>query len=236
MKFSSSHSYSQETESNRRSFIQRAVDTTVNEKEIPFISGRRIDIQPKLTIGSIIGPVLGWEQRRRELDCLRSLFDEMNQQTWWFLRRACRDGNYITSLSGVRYIPEDRADAFGHCWIACQGTKICGEEPTRFFGERYETFREAMKYLSFSVWGHNSYEEDTFNQTHGRELARNNLDGDCSSLCYQAVVSGELRFHGGDSGEDPRGRRVYNCSDITINGHLYRQGWRTIPFEYLERF
>ena len=171
-----------------------------------------------------------------ELACLYLLIDEMARQTRWYLRTACSDGNYLTSLSGVRYIPEDRADAFGHCWIACQGTKTCGEEPTRILGESYEIFREVMRRLTLGIWGHNSYEEDIFNQRHGRELARNNPDGDCSSLCYQAVVSGALRFHGHNTSDDSARPRVYNCSDITINGHTYRQGWRTIPLEHLERF
>jgi hypothetical protein len=149
---------------------------------------------------------------------------------------ACREGNYLTSLAGVRYIPEDRADAFGHCWIGCQGAKNCGQDTTRTYGEVYEMLREAMSLITLGFWGHNSYEEDTFNQRHGRELARNNPDGDCSRLCYQAVVSGALRFHGHHTGENPVRPRVYNCSDITIDGQEYRQGWRTIPLEQLERF
>jgi|GEM_PF-6302161 len=183
-----------------------------------------------------VGPSLSWPVITSQLACLNSLIDEMSRQTRWYLRTACSDGNYLTSLSGLRYIPEDRADAFGHCWIACQGAKTCGEEATRAFGESREIFREVMKYLTFGVWGHNSYEEDTFNQRHGRELARNNPDGDCSSLCYQAILSDALRFHGHHTGNDPARPRVYNCSDIIINGNEYRQGWRNIPLEHLWRF
>jgi hypothetical protein len=190
-------------------------------------------IQRQARTRTFIGPTMEISERLR---CLESLFDEMSSQTQWYLTTACRDGNYLTSRSGVRYIPEDRADAFGHCWIGCQGAKTCGEGVTRILGGAHEVFREAMSYLSLGFWGHNSYDEDTFNQRYGRELARNNPEGDCSRLCYQALLSGALRFHGHHTGDDPARPRVYLCSAITIRGHEYHQGWRTIPLEDLARF
>jgi hypothetical protein len=177
----------------------------------------------------------GIAQGIEEADCLYSLFDELNRQTNWFLPTACSNGDYTTTLSGVRYISESDADAFGHCWIGCQGTRTCGEGSTGRFGRSYEEFREAMRYLTLGLWDHNSYEEDTFNQAHGRELARNNPDRDCSNLCYGAVVNDTLRFHGHQTGPSER-PRVYNCSDITIDGNEYHQGWRYIHFSYLQRF
>lgn len=127
-------------------------------------------------------------------------------------------------------------DAFGHCWIACQGTHACGEEATQQFGEGHEVLREFERTLSLGLIEHNSLEEDIFNQAYGRLLGRNNPDGDCANLCYQAVNGRALRFHLGSSSGDSARPRVYNCSDITLGGHLYPQGWRSIPMEYLERF
>lgn len=190
------------------------------------------NIQRLVDVG--IGADVAFEMEA--IACLRGLFDEMSRQTWWYLETACSDGNYLTSRAGVEYIPEDRADAFGHCWIGCQGAKTCGQETTRSHGGAYEIFREAMSYLTLGLWGHNSYQADTFNQRFGRELARAKPFGDCSSLCYQAVVNGSLRFHGHNTSRDPTRPRVYNCSGITIDGHEYRQGWRTIPEQHLRRF
>ena len=36
--------------------------------------------------------------------------------------------------------------------------------------------------------------------------------------------------------DDPDKVRVYNCSDITIDGHEYTKGWRSFPRELLNRF
>lgn len=215
--------------------IQRTCNCGEEREAIEQNAGGRLAVvqrqAPVISGPSLTGPVIA-----SQIACLRGLFDEMGRQTWWYLRTACRDGNYLTSRAGVRYIPEDRADAFGHCWIGCQGAMTCGQDATRAFGEAYEAFREAMRILTLGFWGHNSYEEDRFNQRHGRELARNNPDGDCSSLCYQAIVSDALRFHGHSTSDDSSRPKVYNCSDITLNGQLYARGWKNIPFEHLERF
>lgn len=185
--------------------IQQEADASQLSKKIQ----RQV---PSESFGELWGETL--YEIGEQIRCLESLFDEMSRQTNWYLRTACRDGGYLTPMSRIRYIPEDRSDAFGHCWIGCQGAKTCGQDVTRFWGESYEDFREAMRYLTFGVWGHNSYEEDIFDQRHGRELARNNPEGDCSSLCYQAVVSSALRFHGHHTGDNPARPRLYNCSDI----------------------
>ena len=187
-------------------------------------------------LGALIGPI-GSEEIVviSEIVCLMGVVDEMERQTRRYLRAACSDGHYITSPVGLRYIPEDHADAFGHCYMGCQGTKTCGEGPTEFFGTSYETFREAMRYVTLGIWGHNSYEEDMFNQAYGRSMARNNPGRDSYDLCYQAVVSGALRFHGHNTSPEPNRIRLYNCSDITVDGHEYLEGWRLIPREYVSR-
>lgn len=167
--------------------------------------------------------------------CLMGVIDEMERQTSRYLRVAAREGDYLTSPAGLQYIPEDHADAFGHCYMGCQGTKRCGEEMTAFLGSGHETFREAMRHITLGIWGHNSYAEDTFNQAHGRSLAQANPGRDCFDLCYHAVVSGALRFHGHNTSEDPNRVRLYNCSDITFDGREYPQGWRLVPREYVSR-
>jgi hypothetical protein len=168
-----------------------------------------------------------------QIRCLSGLFDEMGRQTALYLEQACDNGHCQACLSGVRYIPEDHSDAFGHCWIGCQGAKTCGQDATRSHGEAYECFREAMSYLSLGIWGHNSFEEDRFNQAFGRGLARMNPTHDCASLCYQAILSRALRFHGHSTSGDSERVRIYNCSDITLDRQEYERGWVHMPHQHL---
>jgi hypothetical protein len=180
-------------------------------------------------------PIVYQAVEAQNIACLSGLFDEMSTKTWDYLHAAARDGNYLTALSGLKYIPEDRSDAFGHCWIGCRGTQECGEEATAFYGESYENVREALRYITLGIYGHNSYDADVFNQRMGRQLAHDNPDGDAFDLTYQALVARRLNFHGHSTG-DERGPRVYVCEDIWLGGHLYEVGWRIVPNEFMERF
>ncbi|SIN73009.1 hypothetical protein [Chitinophaga niabensis] len=176
-----------------------------------------------------------FEGAGEDIACLRGLFAEMSTRTWDYLHAAARDGNYLTTLSGLKYIPEDRSDAFGHCWIGCRGTQECGEEATAFYGEAYENAREVMRYVTLGIHDHNSYAEDVYNQRMGRQLAHDNPSGDAFALTYQALVAGQLHFHGHNTGNE-RGPRVYVCEDIRLGGQLYEVGWRIVPNEFMERF
>ncbi len=180
-------------------------------------------------------PVVHTAVEMQSIACLSNLFDEMSTRTWDYLHAAARDGNYLTARSGLKYIPEDRTDAFGHCWIGCRGAQECGEEATAFYGEAYENTREVLRYITLGGYDHNSYEEDVFNQRMGRQLAHDNPDGDAFDLSYQALVAGRLHYHGHNTGGE-RGTRIYVCEDIRLEGHLYEVGWRIVPYELLERF
>lgn len=171
----------------------------------------------------------------RDIACLQELMPEMSTKTWDYLHTATRDGNYLTTLSGLKYIQEDHYDAFGHCWIACRGTQVCGESATAFYGEGREVAREVQRYLSLGYYEHNSYEEDVHNQRVGRELAHNTPAGDAFDMSYQALLTGRLLFHGHSSGNET-GPKVYVCEDITLGGRLYARGKHIVPWEFLERF
>lgn len=175
------------------------------------------------------------EDEARNIACLRNLFGEMSAKTWDYLHTAARDGNYLTTLSGVKYISESRSDAFGHCWIGCRGAQECGQEATFFYGEAYENVREILRSVTLGLYDHNSFEEDVFNQRMGRELARNEPEGDAFAMTYQALVADRLHFHGHSTG-DARGPRVYVCEDIMLGGHLYEVGWHIVPMEFMERY
>ena len=167
--------------------------------------------------------------------CLNGVYAEMVKQTLRYLREASENGDYQTSHVGVRYITEDRMDAFGHCYMGCAGAQQCGAEATQILGEGYEVYREMTAGLILGPTGHNSFHEDFYNQWFGRELARVNPAGNAYQLCYRAVVSGALRLHGRNTSEDPRLIRVHNCADITLDGHEYLAGRRLMPVEYISR-
>jgi hypothetical protein len=76
-------------------------------------------------------------------------------------------------------------DAFGHCWIACAGTKKCGETATAIAGKSREFYRQ---YIGGGP--HDSYEQDTNNQTIGRGFGSKGLD--CFAACDAAVRTGKL--------------------------------------------
>ncbi len=200
---------------------------TVQQESLGFKIQRQFSFSP---------PAVNSHELITLISCLTELNDDMERATSRYLRVACQDGNHLTSASNVKYIPEDRADAFGHCWIACQGTKNCGEQGTAFLGIGREYFREAMAYITLGLWGHNSFTEDVHNQDVGRALAINDPDADTFDQCYQAITNGDLLFHGEHTSDDDERPRVYNCEDITLDEQLYEAGWRSIPMEFLERF
>lgn len=76
-------------------------------------------------------------------------------------------------------------DAFGHCFVACCGTKRCGATATAVAGKGREFWRE---YLDSDP--HDSYEQDTNNQTLGRDFGNKGME--CSAACRNASISGLL--------------------------------------------
>lgn len=79
-------------------------------------------------------------------------------------------------------------DAFGHCWIACEGSRKCGRGPTAIAGTSREIYREIEDTLGGSP--HDSFSQDMNNQSLGRELSF--TAGTCFSLCDSAHTSGSL--------------------------------------------
>jgi hypothetical protein len=76
-------------------------------------------------------------------------------------------------------------DAFGHCFVACCGTRRCGATATAIAGKGREFWRE---YLDSDP--HDSYEQDTNNQTLGRGFGSKGME--CSAACRNASISGLL--------------------------------------------
>jgi hypothetical protein len=134
--------------------------------------------------------------------CLKPLFPQMRRTTRAFNRNFCRtlprretsirlrysgrsmaprsEGTTIT-LTGV---PNNYYDAFGHCWIACEGSRRCGRATTARLGTARELYRE------LDQDPHDSFRQDINNQGYGRELSEE--EGTCSVLCERAVTQRRL--------------------------------------------
>jgi hypothetical protein len=82
-------------------------------------------------------------------------------------------------------VPGKAWDAFGHCFVACCGTRECGSFVTAVAGKGREFWRE---YIDSDP--HDSYEQDTKNQTLGREYGKKGMD--CVVACRTASLSGKL--------------------------------------------
>lgn len=82
-------------------------------------------------------------------------------------------------------VPGKVWDSFGHCFVACCGTKECGAFTAAIAGKGREFWRE---YLDSNP--HDSYAQDTNNQTLGRSYGAKGMD--CEIACRSASLSGDL--------------------------------------------
>lgn len=80
-------------------------------------------------------------------------------------------------------VPANVWDAFGHCYVACCGTKWCGAFATALLGSEYELGRE------LGLGGpHDSHEQDVNNQALGRRFGDEGRD--CVIACRNAALPG----------------------------------------------
>jgi len=95
-------------------------------------------------------------------------------------------------------VPTNYYDAFGHCWVACEMSKLCGWFGTLTLGFGREICRELDKRP------HDSLGPDIYNQHVGRYLAWHGLD--CYLGCYAAVVGRALSLYAPTRGEREHSR------------------------------
>lgn len=132
------------------------------------VDSASVQRQPWWVVVAGPGAILLWAKH-----CLSPLEKPMKDETFVkFLPAYHRDMR--------RPIHNRVWDAFGHCWIACAGTKKCGRMATAIAGKSREFYRE---YIGGGP--HDSYEQDTHNQTIGRGYGSLGLD--CFTMCDAAV-------------------------------------------------
>jgi hypothetical protein len=114
--------------------------------------------------------------------CLEGLFPSMRSVTFdrW-IPQACG-----RSRSGFLHSRE--WDAFGHCWIGCEGTRQCGGPQTWVYGFGRELSREWERLTGGAP--HDSFRQDSTNQLLGRALSVQ--AGTCFSICDNAHRQGLL--------------------------------------------
>ncbi len=175
-----------------KGLIQRFVEST--EPNSPLWEGVK-------DVGSVLSPAFGLGRGVLAADCLMDLEGPMGQITFdrWIPHACAR------SPSG--YLHSREWDAFGHCWIACEGSRQCGRGPTAAAGTVREVYREIEDTLGGDP--HDSFSQDVNNQAHGRELSF--TAGTCYSLCDNAHMIGTLDLSA------PR-RVCANCATYPASG------------------
>ncbi len=114
--------------------------------------------------------------------CMRELFQPMRRITARWAYQTLRgdpDRDFLESREW---------DAFGHCWIACEGTRHCGLNAVTLLGTGRELWRELEDAVDWAE--HDSLWQDIRNQRLGRALAYQ--AGTCCALCNSAYNDGRM--------------------------------------------
>ena len=139
----------------------------------------------------------------------------------WKAARGCLEGLFpnMDSFTFNRWIPEACArsktgflhsrewDAFGHCWIACEGTRQCGGPQTFAYGMGREVSREWESRTGGEP--HDSLTQDVSNQVMGR--AASVKEGTCYSICDGLHKDGLLNLTAPE-------RKCANCKTYPASG------------------
>jgi hypothetical protein len=116
--------------------------------------------------------------------CLEGLFPAMRSETFeTWIPVAC-----ARTKSGILHSRE--WDAFGHCWIACEGTRKCGGPQTWVLGLGRELSREWESRTGGKH--HDSLSQDISNQLIGRVASIQ--AGTCFAICDSLHKNGHLNL------------------------------------------
>ncbi|HWA58699.1 MAG TPA: hypothetical protein VG692_15675 [Gemmatimonadales bacterium] len=83
-------------------------------------------------------------------------------------------------------------DAWGHCFMGAAATRDLGEPGAWFLGGGSEVLHEGLSWLTIGLLGHDSIQQDTYNQAVGRSLGTRHPTGDLGPLCFTAMIDGRL--------------------------------------------
>jgi hypothetical protein len=134
---------------------------------------------PSGTLGKVkyllrdVGDVVSIDRWKKARGCLEGLFPSMKSLTFdrW-IPTAC-------ARSSRKVLHSREWDAFGHCWIACEGTRQCGGPQTWALGLGREVSREWESRTGGEP--HDSLTQDISNQLTGRVSSVK--EGTCFAIC-----------------------------------------------------
>jgi len=166
-------------------YEQEAVEVSLgalanSKKKIPTMAGKSSEARTvrrglPIIIAGAAGA--GGAYAYREYKCLKQCEEPMHSETsdfrlWYFNRTRSP-------------VPGRIWDAFGHCFVACCGTKRCGASSAFIAGQGRELYRS-----SIDSEPHDSYKQDTNNQKIGRSFGDKEMD--CRTACRDAVMHNKL--------------------------------------------
>ena len=148
-------------------------------------------------VATFVVPVFGIGRTIYAIRCLKNLEAPMIDITFnrWIAHVCGR------TTGGTLHNRE--WDAFGHCWIGCEGSRACGNTPTNIAGTGREYYREFQRLTGSRP--HDSFTQDLANQRLGRDLSY--TAGTCYALCDNAHSTRALNLTA------PQATCI-NCSDI----------------------
>jgi hypothetical protein len=164
---------------------EAAADGIAPPRGGPPAGGLEVQRFPWLAAGIVAGVAAGGIYAWWAYNCLKPVEIPMYVATFGSDWASGRSGGfrlwYYTQTGAP--VPSNAWDAFGHCYVACAATKECGAFTTAIAGKSREFYRE---YLDSGP--HDSYEQDTNNQTLGRGFG--SAGKDCEVECRNAALPG----------------------------------------------
>lgn len=83
-------------------------------------------------------------------------------------------------------------DAWGHCFLGAASTRSLGEPLTWALGGAYEVMHETLAICLPLFVHHDSFIQDTFNQSVGRSIGLSHPTGHLGALSFEAMAGGRL--------------------------------------------
>lgn len=117
-------------------------------------------------------------------------------------------------------------DAWGHAFLGAAATRDTGEPSAWLLGGGNEVLHEGLSWVTLGVLGHDSFQQDTYNQAVGRSIGTTHPTGDLGQLCFAAMVDGRLDL---TLAGIPRGTRLHRVAVARASSsppRLRIQEWR----------
>jgi hypothetical protein len=118
-------------------------------------------------------------------------------------------------------------DAWGHCYMGAAATNDLGERSAWALGGGSEVLHEGLSWISLNFVAHDSFSQDTYNQSVGRAIGTRHPGGDFARLSFDAMVEGRLDLTLAGIPRGTRLRRIrYAVVRPTTPARIRLEQWR----------